>query len=297
MAKNADFRRFCGLFLCYFPRMNIEVGPPDEVTSYRKIAIASWRHPRDPTTYSWIDVPIEATEAYLKSVDSEVAPTLTHFLSLALADCVKRQPEFNRFLRAGKLYPRLSTDAFITTLLRSKKGKDLSGFVIRGITGKSLAEVAKESAEKTDKLRKGEDAEMEAAQRKAKMLPAEFLRIAMWFQELIAYRLNLNPRWVGMPKDRFGSFMISNIGALGLEKAFIPLSPYTRCPIIVGLGKPREEAIVREGEIVVGRVVTISLTFDHRFADGAQGALVLRRLQKIFANPEGFPDVFSGKED
>ncbi|MEM9281950.1 MAG: hypothetical protein AAGA96_09000, partial [Verrucomicrobiota bacterium] len=219
--------------------MNIEVGPPDEVTSYRKIAIASWRHPRDPTTYSWIDVPIEPAEAYLKSVDAEVAPTLTHFLALALADCLKRQPEFDRFLRAGKLYPRLSTDAFITTLLRGKKGKDLSGFVIREIVSKSLAEVAKESAEETDKLRKGEDKEMEETQRRVNLLPAELLRVAMWFQELIAYRLNLNPRWVGMPKDRFGSFMISNIGALGLERAFIPLSPYTRCPIIIGLGKPR----------------------------------------------------------
>ncbi|NRB75283.1 MAG: 2-oxo acid dehydrogenase subunit E2 [Verrucomicrobiales bacterium] len=277
--------------------MNVEVGSPDEVTSYRKIAIASWRHPRDPTTYGWIDVPVEAAETYLKNHDSEVPATLTHFLALALADSIKRQPEFNRFLRAGKLYPRLSTDAFITTLLRGKKGKDLSGFVIRNITSKSLAEVAKESAEEADKLRKGEDKEMEATQRRVNMLPAEFLRIAMWFQELIAYRLNLNPRWVGMPKDRFGSFMISNIGALGLEKAFIPLSPYTRCPIIVGLGKPREEAIVKDGEVAVGRVVTISLTFDHRFADGAQGALVLRRLQKIFANPEGFPSVFHLEDD
>ena len=277
--------------------MNVEVGSPDEVTSYRKIAIASWRHPRDPTTYGWIDVPVEAAETYLKNHDSEVPATLTHFLALALADSIKRQPEFNRFLRAGKLYPRLSTDAFITTLLRGKKGKDLSGFVIRNITSKSLAEVAKESAEEADKLRKGEDKEMEATQRRVNMLPAEFLRIAMWFQELIAYRLNLNPRWVGMPKDRFGSFMISNIGALGLEKAFIPLSPYTRYPIIVGLGKPREEAIVKDGEVAVGRVVTISLTFDHRFADGAQGALVLRRLQKIFANPEGFPSVFHLEDD
>tara|TARA_R110000850_G_scaffold215818_4_gene341378 strand:+ start:2076 stop:2906 length:831 start_codon:yes stop_codon:yes gene_type:complete len=272
--------------------MNIDVGSPDEVTSYRKIAMASWRHPRDPTTYSWIDIPVTTAEAYLKSIDSEVTPTLTHFLALAIADCLKRNPEFNRFLRAGKLYPRKSTDAFITTLLRGKKGKDLSGFVIREIGKKGLAEVAKESAEATGILRRGEDEEMNVAQRRANLLPAELLRVVMWFQELVAYRLNLNPEWVGMPKDRFGSFIISNIGALGLERALIPLSPYTRCPIIIGLGKPKEEAIVRDGEVVVDRVVNISMTFDHRFADGAQGAMVMRRLQKLFANPEGFSEVF-----
>ncbi len=274
--------------------MNIEVGPPDDVTSYRKVAIASWRHPRDPSTYSWIDVPVERAEGFLKSTQSDVAPTMTHFLALAIADCLQRQPEFDRFLRAGKLHPRLSTDAFITTLLRTKKGKDLSGFVIRSIKEKSLAAVARESAVKTEKLRKGEDVEMEKVKERTNLLPAEFLRIAMWIQELIAYRWNLNASWLGMPKDRFGSFIISNIGALGLERALIPLSPYTRCPIIIGLGKPREEPVVRDGEVVVGRVATISMTFDHRFADGAQGALVLRRLQKIFANPEGFPDVFAG---
>ncbi len=273
--------------------MNIEVGPPDQVTSYRKIAIASWRHPRDPSTYSWIDVPVGPAEAFLKSVDSEVTPTLTHFLAIAIADCLKRQPDFDRFLRAGKLYPRLSTDAFITTLLRGKDGKDLSGFVIRGITEKSLSAVARESAEEANRLRKGEDKEMEAVKNRTNKIPAELLRIAMWFQELIAYRLNWNPTCVAMPKDRFGSFILSNIGALGLERGLIPLSPYTRCPIIIGLGKPREAAIVRDGEVVAEKVVNISMTFDHRFADGAQGALVMRRLQKLFSNPEGFSEVFS----
>ncbi|MCH1407619.1 MAG: 2-oxo acid dehydrogenase subunit E2 [Verrucomicrobiales bacterium] len=88
--------------------------------------------------------------------------------------------------------------------------------------------------------------------------------------------------------------MVSNIGALGLERGLIPLSPYTRCPIIIGIGKPREAPVVRDGELRVERVVNISMTFDHSYADGTQGALVMRRLEKIFANPEGFPDLFAG---
>ncbi len=277
--------------------MNIEVGPPDDLTSYRKIAIASWRHPRDPSTYSWIDLPVGTAERFLKGIHTDVAPTLTHFVAMIMADCVRRQPEFNRFLRAGKLYPRKSMDAFITTMLRGKKGKDLSGFEIPDICNLSIMECARVSAREADRLRKGEDAEMVAVQKKIDMLPSGLLRLVMSIQEFVAYRLNWNPRIVGMPKDRFGSFMISNIGALGLERALIPLSPYSRCPIIIGLGKPREEAIVRDGEIVIEKVVTMSMTFDHRFADGAQGALVLRRFQKIFANPEGFLDVFGMKKE
>jgi pyruvate dehydrogenase E2 component (dihydrolipoamide acetyltransferase) len=272
--------------------MNIEVGSADSLTTYRKIAIASWRHPRDPTTYSWIDLPVETAEKFLNSFEAEIAPTLTHFVALIMGDCVNRQPEFNRFLKGGRLHPRKSTDAFITTLLRNKKGNDLSGFVLRNVTEMSLVDAAANSAKETERLRKGEDKEMVAVQRKIELMPSILMRPVMALQELVGYRLNWNPKWVGMPKDRFGSFIISNIGALGLERGLIPLSPYSRCPIIIGLGKPREEPVARNGQVRVERVITMSMTFDHRFADGIQGAMVLRRFQKIFANPEGFPDVF-----
>lgn len=277
--------------------MNIEVGPADSLTTYRKVAIASWRHPRDPTTYSWIDLPVETAETFLQSVEAEVPPTLTHFVALIMADCVKRQPEFNRFLRGGRLYPRKSTDAFITTVLRSKKGKDLSGFVLRNVTEMSLVDAAVHSANEAEKLRKGEDREMAGVQRKIELMPSAWMRPVMALQEFVGYRLNWNPLFVGMPKDRFGSFIISNIGALGLERGLIPLSPYSRCPLIIGLGKPREEPVARDGEVRVERVMTMSMTFDHRFADGIQGAMVLRRFQKIFANPGGFPDVFGMEKD
>ena len=144
-------------------------------------------------------------------------------------------------------------------------------------------------------MRKGEDREMAQVQRKIEFMPSILMRPVMVIQEFVGYRLNRNPTLVGLPKDRFGSFIISNIGALGLERGLIPLSPYSRCPVIIGLGKPREEPVARDGEVKVERVMTMSMTFDHRFADGIQGAMVLRRFQKSFANPSGFPDVFGMK--
>ncbi|MCW3061174.1 MAG: hypothetical protein JWQ02_2995 [Capsulimonas sp.] len=48
--------------------------------------------------------------------------------------------------------------------------------------------------------------------------------------------------------------------------------------------------IVRE--VVVAECVTISFTFDHRYADGVHGGQMMRRFQKIFLNPKRFPEVF-----
>ncbi|MDA9922638.1 hypothetical protein N9406_06305 [Verrucomicrobiales bacterium] len=64
--------------------MNIEVGTPEHLTSYRKIAIASWKHPRDPSTCSWVDLPVEAFEKFLEKLECETKPTLTHFVALEL---------------------------------------------------------------------------------------------------------------------------------------------------------------------------------------------------------------------
>jgi chloramphenicol O-acetyltransferase len=35
--------------------------------------------------------------------------------------------------------------------------------------------------------------------------------------------------------------------------------------------------------------VTISFTFDHRYADGVHGGMLLRRFQKVFLNPHRYP--------
>ena len=96
----------------------------------------------------------------------------------------------------------------------------------------------------------------------------------------------------GIPRDRFGSVIISNIGALGVKNALIPLSPYSRCPMIIGIGKPYETAIVENGAVAVRNCVTLSFTVDHRYADGVHGAQLLQRFQKIFLNPYKHPNIF-----
>ena len=50
------------------------------------------------------------------------------------------------------------------------------------------------------------------------------------------------------------------------------------------MARAREEAVVREGQIVPRLMLPVSLTFDHRVADGADGARfaadIVRRLER-----------------
>jgi pyruvate dehydrogenase E2 component (dihydrolipoamide acetyltransferase) len=80
---------------------------------------------------------------------------------------------------------------------------------------------------------------------------------------------------------RGGTFTITNIGALGGTGA-IPIINYPEVAIL-GVARGREEPVVRGGQIVPRVMLPVTLTFDHRVADGADGArfaqAIIRRLE------------------
>ena len=80
---------------------------------------------------------------------------------------------------------------------------------------------------------------------------------------------------------RGGTFTITNLGALGGTGA-IPIINYPEVAIL-GVARAREEAVVRDGQITARLMLPLSLTFDHRVADGTDGARfaadIVRRLE------------------
>ena len=81
---------------------------------------------------------------------------------------------------------------------------------------------------------------------------------------------------------RGGTFTITNIGALGGTGA-IPIINYPEVAIL-GVARARQEPVVRESRIEARLLLPLSLTFDHRVADGADGArfasAIIRRLER-----------------
>lgn len=78
---------------------------------------------------------------------------------------------------------------------------------------------------------------------------------------------------------RGGTFTVTNLGALGIDS----FSPIINAPqvAILGVGRIREEAVPNElGEVTVTERVSLSLSFDHRVADGADAARFLGTLAK-----------------
>ncbi|MFM8273210.1 MAG: 2-oxo acid dehydrogenase subunit E2, partial [Gemmata sp.] len=82
---------------------------------------------------------------------------------------------------------------------------------------------------------------------------------------------------------RGGTFTITNLGGIG-GTAFTPIVNYPEVAIL-GLSKSAMQPVVRDGSIVARLMMPLSLTYDHRAIDGADGCRFTVRLAQLFSDP------------
>lgn len=77
---------------------------------------------------------------------------------------------------------------------------------------------------------------------------------------------------------------ITNIGSAG-GLFFTPVINYPEVAIL-GTGRITEKPIVKNGEIVIGQIMTLSLSFDHRLIDGATAQSAMNTIKQLLEDPE-----------
>lgn len=86
------------------------------------------------------------------------------------------------------------------------------------------------------------------------------------------------------PTELVGStFTITNVGVFGVDGGTPMIVPGQSA--IVAFGAWRERPWVDRGQVVVRTVCTVSLSFDHRFIDGATGSRFLRDVADVLEEP------------
>ena len=83
-----------------------------------------------------------------------------------------------------------------------------------------------------------------------------------------------------------GTATISNLGVHGID-AFTPILNGSQAAIL-GIGRIATRPVVRGGQLVVGQTCVLSLTFDHRVADGAPAALLLDAVARRMTDESFF---------
>ncbi len=80
-----------------------------------------------------------------------------------------------------------------------------------------------------------------------------------------------------------GTFSISNMGMMGIRQFASILNEPQGCILSVGAGEQRP--VVRDGQLAVATVMTVTLTCDHRVVDGAIGARFLQAFKPLIEDP------------
>jgi pyruvate dehydrogenase E2 component (dihydrolipoamide acetyltransferase) len=86
------------------------------------------------------------------------------------------------------------------------------------------------------------------------------------------------------PAEFEGStFTISNLGMYGIDQFTAIINPPDAC--ILAVGAATETVLVENGQMVVGNVMKVTLSCDHRAVDGAVGSAFLKTLKELLENP------------
>ncbi|TND02600.1 MAG: pyruvate dehydrogenase E2 component (dihydrolipoamide acetyltransferase) [Bacteroidetes bacterium] len=86
------------------------------------------------------------------------------------------------------------------------------------------------------------------------------------------------------PTDWEGNtFTISNLGMFGIEEFTAIINPPDAC--ILAVGGIKDTPVVKNGQVVPGKIMKVTLSCDHRVVDGATGAAFLQTLKSMLENP------------
>ena len=86
------------------------------------------------------------------------------------------------------------------------------------------------------------------------------------------------------PQEMQGNtFTISNLGMFGIEEFTAIINPPDAC--IMAVGGISDVPVVKDGKVVPGKIMKVTLSCDHRVVDGATGAKFLNRFKQLMENP------------
>jgi len=168
------------------------------------------------------------------------------------------------------------------------KKATLSGAVVREAENLETFEIANDLNTKATMVKNNQDKEIKNSLEMFKLVPWFLSGFILDMMSFLTYGLNLNLSLFGIPKDPFGSVMLTNIGGMGIDIAWAPLCPYSRVPLLLAIGAIKDKPWVVNNEVVIRPILPIGVTFDHRMIDGIHAAEMAKEFKKCFSEPEKY---------
>ncbi len=256
-------------------------------TPWRRTATAIYKKSVDGRLYGTFEVEMDAALNYIREQKKKgMRITITQITMAAIARAIALDiPDVNAYISRGKIYARDHVSLYTAV---NKGGKnEMSGFVLRDIEHKSIFDISNEMDERVEKSRdKNYDEGAAAKKNLLASLPWPFRNWLFSFVHWWHITMGNEFKSMNISHRSFGSAMVTNIGTHDLQYGFPALMPIANIPLIIAIGKIEDKPVVRNGEIVIRKIMPGSATLDHRLFDGAQGGILASAVRKYLTDPE-----------
>lgn len=259
-----------------------------KIKGWRKITSATWGNPNDPQIYGDLELDAGNLLAFIDKARSTtgVKLSVTHMVGKAIGHALGEHPDLNVHMHGDYFIHNRSVDIFF--IVSTDNGAELDGVKIVDADQKPVVEIAKELSERAGRVRGGDDAELGKTKKVIGSTPRRLLGISMKTAAWLTTDKGLDLKKYGLPRQPFGSAMVSSVGMFGIQHAYAPLSPYYRIPFLVLVGEVAQKPAVVDGAVVPRPLLTVSATMDHRYVDGFHAARLARSTRAYLEDPTSF---------
>lgn len=254
-------------------------------TDWRKVASSIYRKPRDSKIYGSVEIDVTELEKFISQKRKEgIKTTLTHLMTLIIGRAFSQEvPELNAYIKRGKVVKRSQVDGMVSVLL---KNGEMGSVKIENADQVTIKELSEIMAEKIKQSRKGDENKAMQSKHMLSSIAWPFRTWLFNLYKIVTIDWGLSLPGLNLSSDSFGSYVVSNIGNLGLDTGYAALLPSSNVSIVLIIGKVYKKPVVANDEIVPRKVFTLSATLDHRVVDGSHGGRLFRFIKHMVKNPQ-----------
>jgi len=254
-------------------------------TNWRKVASTIYKKPTDSKIFGIVELDVTELEKYVAQKRKEgIKTTLTYLITLIIGRAIRQEvPALNTYVKRGRIIQREHVDATVSVLL---PGGQMGSVKVENADQLTTAEISEEIGKNIANSRKGNENDTMQSKSFLAKLPWPFRNWFFKIYQIITIQWGITLPVLGLDTNSFGSYIVSNIGTVGLDTGFASLLPSSNISFVFVLGAVNKKPVVINDEIVIRRVMLMASTLDHRVVDGSHGGLLFRFIKQIAKNPE-----------
>lgn len=258
--------------------------PAELNSAWRKVASSIYRRPIDSRILGSVEIDITDLELFIaQKRENGVKATLTHVFILAAARALKHEvPELNTYISRGNVVHRDHIDVMVSILLRDSK---MGSVLIKDADTLTLEELIMVMKDEVNQSRKGDENKTMQMKDKLARIPWPLRGWVYRVIKMVTMDWGFAFPSFGLSANSFGSFVVSNIGSLGLDMGYPALFPSSNVSFVLILGGVNRKPAVVNEQIVPRTILSLGAALDHRVVDASHGGLLFRYLKNIVKNP------------